>query len=307
MKKSGKKPVGKPVKDDITGDIFFSSTPSKLKNDICVFSDNITETASSASRASGAFTASSASSSSGPVGKSVHKQKLTHFDPEAYQRELEPWIHHNDNKIAPYVIGLLPNGQYRKVPTERVTRYIRKTTAKSPEKTSQEAPGEKKKNVIFNTAIFLDFGNGKDSNTVKEKNYSIREGIKSVQKDLKNKFRECPKLSGLVTQEQFDECLDVYENNQVYYQQKFEDQTIDIDVFRKKISVLEEWFICIIEPKPTGSRQDSEVEEWREREKEKLQNLYSSYCDPDLYEYLLRPPEQFTRFIKQCHQKMGLL
>jgi len=245
--------------------------------------------------------------------KTTGRQKVN-FDPEAYERELAPWIPKNPNKVPSYVIGLLPNGEHRKVPTEKISRYISESKISVPAGKSKIPVGPEKSSISVESSISESTGKSKlyvksppllvPTNPVKEKNFSIREGIKSIQKDLKNTFRECPKLSGLVTQEQFEQCLDIYENNQVYYQQKFEDHVIDEETFKKKISVLEEWFICIIEPKP-NTRETDEIIEWREREKDKLKNLYSSYCDPDLYEYLIRPSDKFTKYITACHSKIN--
>lgn len=225
------------------------------------------------------------------------------INPELRKKDLEPWL--NINKMGPKVktevIGLLPGGEYMRVPTERkttkrseITPFYQKLKQSDDIKTDE---------VILNMPLFLDLtvDNGGKSDDVKNKMNILSQAIKSNQKNLRNKFKDCPEVEGLVSNETFIICRDIYENNQVYYQQKFEDGKITKEVFSEKLSILEEWFICIIEPKPTDT---NDIDDWIEREKDKLKNLYSSYCDPDIYQYLIKPSKEFYHYIKNCHQQL---
>jgi hypothetical protein len=244
---------------------------------------------------------------------------------ENNKKDLEPWLNLNKTgpKIIPQIIGLLPNGEYRKVPTEKKAirrkdekrEFLHKLKPAQSDGISSESVKSPKKDEdnILNMSIFLDLtaDNGGTSNDVKNKMINITQEIKSVQKNLKNKFKNCPEVEGIVTQEIFDQCRDIYENNQVYYQQKFEDNKITKEVFSEKVSILEEWFICIIEPKPNPSKiekniYEQEVEDWLEREHDKLKNLYSCYCDPDIHEYLIKPSKEFHDYILQCHKQIHI-
>jgi hypothetical protein len=282
-------------------DLFYSSQTIKKSSDFDVFSTQD-------------FTKS-------PRQNNTPSRNSLKTKEENNKKDLEPWLNLNKTgpKIVPQIIGLLPNGEYRKVPTEK--RAIRRKDEKKEFlhklKPAQSDGLDSDKKDILNMSIFLDLtaDNGGTSNDVKNKMINITQEIKSVQKNLKNKFKNCPEVEGIVTQEVFDQCRDIYENNQVYYQQKFEDNKITKEVFSEKVSILEEWFICIIEPKPLnpltplrGSSEvyEQEVEDWLEREHDKLKNLYSSYCDPDIHEYLIKPSKEFHDYILQCHKQMHI-
>lgn len=70
--------------------------------------------------------------------------------------------------------------------------------------------------------------------------------------------------------DEFQDCLDIYENNQIYYK----DNIVEL----KK---LESWFSSIREPYPEGA-DEKILEEWRIREKNRISKGISDYCSDEV-------------------------
>ena len=80
----------------------------------------------------------------------------------------------------------------------------------------------------------------------------------------------------------FVEALDLFENNQSYILEQLE-KGEQVDHVLILLKTLNAWFNKIKEPKPSDF---SDIKEWKEREKFKKINHYSSYLDKDLIPYL---------------------
>jgi hypothetical protein len=165
-----------------------------------------------------------------------------------------------------------------------------------------ERTGETRIDPLFTTAIYLDCTKREDQDYhhVTNKMRAITANTLTLQKRYITELKPIPNIVGRVSHTVFEEALTVYENNQVYYQDRIDDHKLDMETIRSRLTELEHWFVCIIEPRPRD-----DIDSWRERELSKLTRGTSSYCDPELYKYIrpLGPHQQL--FIKQ--QQTGLV
>lgn len=159
-----------------------------------------------------------------------------------------------------------------------------------------ENTGETKIDPILTTAIYLDCTKPEDQdyNHVAQRMRTITENTITLQKQYLNVFKPLMNVTGRVSQGVFDEALSIYENNQVFYQDRIDDKTLDIQAIRDGLTSLEYWFACIIEPKAYD-----DIESWRDRELSKLKKGITSYCDPYLYQYIQPLPPNLRLQIKQ--------
>lgn len=106
----------------------------------------------------------------------------------------------------------------------------------------------------------------------KPENYNFRdEGVYQKEK-MDNQWINTPDVIGLVSQETFFECQQIYENNQVYLEELYSRDLESLDDIVRKALNLEEWFYLIVEPFVEGDG-------WYEREYNyKLKNKYTSCC-----------------------------
>jgi len=139
--------------------------------------------------------------------------------------------------------------------------------------------------------IEIYFSNRKDNKEVAEKMRDISSSVFKIQQNLKNIKIKIPNIKGIVKQKTFDKALEIYENNQVYYEENGKNSA--------ELSRLEEWFMKIIEPK-----QKDDIKGWINREKSKIINGYSGYCDPSLYDYIKKPSKQTLENIIEMHKKI---
>ena len=86
---------------------------------------------------------------------------------------------------------------------------------------------------------------------------------------------------GVVNMDQFEDALDVYENNQCYYLEHIENKPVLIN----DLLALEKWFVLIVEPEPIDADYEDMVDRY-EREYNKLVNQRSGFCDPDLEDHI---------------------
>lgn len=75
-------------------------------------------------------------------------------------------------------------------------------------------------------------------------------------------------MYGKVSDQAFEEALSVYENNQVFYQDTIDDKSLDIPTIKQRLTELEHWFMCIIEPFHGGDTEEKEA--WQQRERFKI-------------------------------------
>jgi len=124
---------------------------------------------------------------------------------------------------------------------------------------------------------------------------SIAANVQQCHSKLKTDYKPIPLIEGLISYDEYEELLAIYENNQVYYQEKLDDMSISLDEIKCGLTVLEYWFITIIEPEPLDKR---DVDDWKNREKDKFIKRRSPYCDPLLYEYIDPAPIQIINTLK---------
>jgi len=136
--------------------------------------------------------------------------------------------------------------------------------------------------------IYLD-NSDRDYDFVSKKMHSISIRTMSLQKQYCTKLKDMPDVYGRVSVKVFDELLSVYENNQVYYQDRLDDETMSIEDIKTNLTKLEWWFSRIIEPKENEGR--------RERETNKTTKRITSFCDPELHKYIQLLPDNFVCYI----------
>lgn len=161
-----------------------------------------------------------------------------------------------------------------------------------------EHTGEAKIDPLLTATIYLDCTKPEDRNYdyVAQRMRVITETTAGLQHQYSTQFRTLINVSGRVSQRMFEDVLAIYENNQVYYQDRIDDQAIPIQSIKDGLNALEQWFGCIIEPKP---RDTDELEAWHDREMKKLTKGVTAYCDPELYKYIIPFNETLRAHIKQ--------
>ena len=156
--------------------------------------------------------------------------------------------------------------------------------------------------------IFLDQKNskGRDYNFVSQNMRNISIQTNNLRLLYANKFKPFNKnIKGKVTLKEYDELLEIYENNQVYYQDCIQNETLTYDQLCVDLTELEYWFICIIEPYDYEDYDLDDYSDWKTREQFKYNKGYSGYCDPDLYFYIKQPlPQEIINYIKNSHKNL---
>ena len=137
---------------------------------------------------------------------------------------------------------------------------------------------------LMNATIYLDVGHNDERGYtyVSDHMRSIAATTSDLQKRYATQYRLLPKIQGRVTAVQFEDLLNIYENNQVFYQDRLDDKQISLPDIEQGLTQLEHWFMRIIEPVPTN-----DVESWKQREQNKTLKGYSAYCDPELYKHIV--------------------
>jgi hypothetical protein len=165
-------------------------------------------------------------------------------------------------------------------------------------------------NPMLQASIYFDFAKdtGRSDNEVSEKMRSLMINTKALQKQYQNVLKPTPLVQGIVRAEEFDFYLSLYENNQVYYQDRIDDHSIPIEDIKVRLTELEYWFALIIEPRPCSSSPEEaeELQQWRERERSKLSKGYSPYCDQVLYQYITPITPALRVEIAKYHRSIKL-
>lgn len=108
---------------------------------------------------------------------------------------------------------------------------------------------------------------------------NISSSVQKASAIMKNKLIKLPSIGNLYV---YQDMLDIYENNQAYYLDAFEECSIGYSDIVDGVVALEKWFNTIKEPSP---KDKNEISEWKSREKSRLSGL-SGYCDPRLAEHI---------------------
>lgn len=230
--------------------------------------------------------------------------------------KLDSWIPEKTEYRRPIIVGYTVAGMYKRLPTERRAPISSMNSSLTSGPLSarrihqireQSLPTLKISSSIPFSSNETEGAADLGSSTGNvEENIRLSDVIKNKHAKLRNEFISCPEVENIVTEEEFHDILLIYENNQVYYQQCYDDKKIDYEKMIEKLICLERWFICIIEPKPYKK---SEIPEWMEREKMKLINGYSEYCDPDVIKYFKSEDlfdEKIVKYIKMWHAKLAI-
>jgi hypothetical protein len=86
------------------------------------------------------------------------------------------------------------------------------------------------------------------------------------------------------------EALNIYENNQAYYLNKFEGELSKVEYKKmvKDVEKMEKWFLKFKEPKPTNTEDEDyqqDLEDWNARQQFNKTHLYNHYFDKELLPY----------------------
>jgi len=207
----------------------------------------------------------------------------------------------SDVKIASITpigtIAMVPTADQR-IPTPRRQIYTPKLVLNVMDDKSNVIERE---DPLLKAAIYLDCTKKTDVdyNFVSNRMREISRNISELQRQYKNVLQDIPPITGIVSTSQFEKALAVYENNQVYYQDCIDEQSMDIETIKIHLTKLEHWFIHIIEPKPS-----EDIDEWKDRERSKLETGYSIYCDPELHTYIT--PLKDLATIAGYHERLQL-
>lgn len=222
--------------------------------------------------------------------------------------EENPWIPPKpEGNTDVKIISSTPIGTIPLVPTCDMRPPTPKRLVNKYPKNSQKVVlniiNEPKIDPLLTTAIYLDCTKqeDRDYNHVSNKMKSITNVI-SLHRKYLTQLKPIPNISGKVSHKDFEEALSIYENNQVYYQDRLDDKSIDVKTISQRLTELEYWFICIIEPKPLIQE---DVQQWRDRELFKIKNGLTSYCDPEVHKYITKAGPDHIKFIQYHH--MGLI
>jgi hypothetical protein len=88
----------------------------------------------------------------------------------------------------------------------------------------------------------------------------------------------------------YTEALTIYENNQAFYLNKFEEELDKVEYKKvlKDVEKMERWFQKIKEPKPTNEQDEdyqADLEDWQERQHFNKTHTYNYYFDKQLLPY----------------------
>jgi hypothetical protein len=129
----------------------------------------------------------------------------------------------------------------------------------------------------------------------------ISNNIKNLTEQFIPRLMVCPTVSGYVSIDTFNNALEIYENNQCYYQYCNNNNIYNEHNISIYLSTLEWWFLLIIEHSPLDHNDN---DEWKDRECFKISNGHSYYCDSDLYKFIKPPSEDILVYIKNIHTKI---
>ena len=218
-----------------------------------------------------------------------------------YNAKSNPWVYNSTaNERFTKIIGIDEHGNLCKIPTvDYQLPQINRSVVEDNDESND---------YILIGDIFLDQKNskGRDYNYVSQNMRSIALQTNNLRSFYANKFRPFDKnIKGKVSLEEYEELLEIYENNQVYYQDCIENGSLTYDQLCVYLTELEYWFICITEPYNYSEYDVDDYMEWKTREQFKLNKGYSGYCDPDLYFYIKQPLSQETiSYINYTHKNL---
>lgn len=206
----------------------------------------------------------------------------------------DPWFY-NGKDISKNVIvnGILKDGTVAPVPTATNIPILTNSSE------SEFSEGDEIDPMVMANIYINSYDNNRNNNHVNQNMKNISTSIKSLRSHYTMKMKVLTNDEGLVKQNNFEDCLSIYENNQVYYQECIDHCTLTKKELVDGLSALEYWFICIVEPP-----QQDEAKEWREREYGKIKRGYSAYCDPELCDYIKPLSPKIIQLITLYHKQL---
>lgn len=153
--------------------------------------------------------------------------------------------------------------------------------------------GNKITDPLLTTAIYLDRTDDRGYKYVADHMKKLSENTLQASMKYSTQLKGLLNVKGKVTDTIFEQALSIYENNQVFYQDRIDDGLIPLEQIKYDLTNLEIWFCQIIEP---ISKDD--INSWKERESMKLLKGISSYCDPELYKYITPLSFEIKNIIK---------
>lgn len=180
-------------------------------------------------------------------------------------------------------IAMVPTADKRPPPTPRRLPAQPPTPGQTVNRVTLKVAQES--DPLINATIYLDLDKTNSYNHVSDHMRSISAVTNNLHKHYATQYKPLPNVQGRVAAIYFEELLSIYENNQVFYQDRLDDNTMELAVIKSGLTELEYWFMRIIEPQAAD-----DVTAWREREQLKLTKGYSAYCDPELYKHIVPAP-----------------
>lgn len=223
-----------------------------------------------------------------PVSTRTEEEKTTQKT-VIVPNDLDVWMQEVTTGASQIKIAAItPVGTIALVPTIDKNTYKRKkyvpfTPSRAINANVVHDENEEKHDPILSATIYLDYTKAEDQayDHVANKMRAIAIKTNNLRKQYRNELRDMIAVSGIVSTKKFEKILAIYENNQVYYQDCMDNNELDIEVIKSKLTELERWFMKVIEPKPTD-----DIEAWHERQNFKAQRGISAYCDPNLHKYI---------------------
>lgn len=148
-------------------------------------------------------------------------------------------------------------------------------------------------NPMLYASIYLDLKHN-DSKLVSQKVRAICSVTQATQRSCQ--LMPVPVAERYPTNKQFDEYLNIYENNQEYFYEKWLSRPQQA---QRNLQQLEGWFINIIEPRPPAT---ADVPLWIAAENKKLTQGFSAYCDQRVAPHLIPLDEEARVRLRQAQQ-----
>lgn len=197
--------------------------------------------------------------------------------------EINPWIHipqvgSDDINIA----GATPLGTIARVPTSDIKppSTPRMLPSRAPEPLAPLEP-----DPIINASIYLNLTQDESYDYVANRMRELTAAATDLRKQYQNELQPLPSVShhgcDPVSSDEFEEYLSIYENNQVYYQDRIDDGSLTSSEISRCLTALEQWFTSIREPSDNLDPQG-----YAQRQQNLADTGISAYCDPELYRYI---------------------
>ena len=189
---------------------------------------------------------------------------------------LDPWMPRERVTNRFRMAALNPAGFIAPVPTTTYRPRTTRAVATLPFQESKEVVSAQDVMMpLLDSSIYFD--QSKDDRVANRMQQLCRHGRQAQQK-RQTELRPLPlSVPARLNPTQWEDLLSLYENNQVFYQDRLEDKSWSQEKIIEELNRLEQWFRLVREPQGSMSH-----EEWKEKEQYRIQHGYSSYCSPDL-------------------------